>query len=73
MSKNFVHSSALAIVVALLSACSTVPTPPPQPDMTDLVPVNTTMPPQLAHEHELRQADALGAVKINDEERRDAW
>ncbi|WP_196483648.1 hypothetical protein [Burkholderia stagnalis] len=38
---------ALCAVVAL-AGCASTPTPPPEPDMSHLVPVNKTMPSELA-------------------------
>ena len=47
MRLNIMKIGLLALGIATLSACSTAPTPPPQPDMSHLVPANRDMPPQL--------------------------
>ncbi|MGV7167930.1 hypothetical protein [Xanthomonas hortorum] len=50
--RNFVMRSRLAVLAILVAvgslvACSTAPTPPPEPNMSKLVPVNKTMPSEL--------------------------
>lgn len=40
------------LLAGMLSACAASPTPPPEPDMTQLINVNDRVPPELQGRHQ---------------------
>lgn len=60
---HFFKYTAMALIGLLLAACSSSPTPPPEPNMKKLVDVNKTYPA------ELYRADAATTESNNAEEK----
>jgi hypothetical protein len=45
--RGFFKYTAMGLIGVLLNACSSNPTPPPEPDMKNLIDVNKTYPVEL--------------------------